>query len=98
MDKGLDILENALDPPAQTSGDGKEADNAKVGKWVTVGEDEEDQEQEEEEEEEMESLLFFPTGLSRPKPRTYYKASDPEWQAYRRLAKDPERRMRIRGG
>jgi hypothetical protein len=105
LDKGLDILENAVEPTEQTSGGEKEAgtqptaDNDKAGRWMTVGKDGKEQEhEEEEEEEEMESLLFFPTGLSRPKPKTFYKGSDPEWQAFKRLGQDPERQTRIKGG
>ncbi|KAF2281194.1 uncharacterized protein EI97DRAFT_389638 [Westerdykella ornata] len=46
-------------------------------------------------EEELEAILFIPTGFSRPKPRTRYKASDPEWQEYVRLANDPQRIRRM---
>ncbi|KAI8940313.1 hypothetical protein NX059_004009 [Plenodomus lindquistii] len=42
-------------------------------------------------------LLFLPTGLSRPGPRTFYKGSDPEWQEFRRIATDKPRAEKIRG-
>ncbi|KAJ4287212.1 hypothetical protein N0V90_012610 [Kalmusia sp. IMI 367209] len=67
--------------------------------------DEEDDEQDDEDEEEEddyddeddEGLIFFPTGFSRPKPRTYYRGSDPEWQEFIRLAPDRQRMDKIRG-
>jgi len=43
-----------------------------------------------------EGLLFFPTGFSRPKPRTYYRGSDPEWQEFVRLSNDKSRIEKIR--
>ncbi|KAF2650216.1 hypothetical protein K491DRAFT_707704 [Lophiostoma macrostomum CBS 122681] len=54
-------------------------------------------EEEDEEDEEGEALFFLPTGFSRPKPRTFWKGSDPEWQEFRRIAQDKERVVRIRG-
>ena len=47
-------------------------------------------------EDDYEVLLFLPTGLSRPKPRTLYRGSDPEWQEFKRLATDAPRVQRIR--
>jgi hypothetical protein len=61
--------------------------------WETVGEEEDE---DEEDEEDVEPLLFLPTGLSRPKARTFYKGSDPEWQEFMRIAKDPELRKKIK--
>lgn len=101
LDKGLDILEEAVDPTARTSGQekgaGEQANSGddKAGKWETVGED---GEEEEEEEEDVESLLFFPTGLSRPKPRTFYKGTDPEWKEFQRISEDKELKKRIESG
>ncbi|KAF2705170.1 hypothetical protein K504DRAFT_460436 [Pleomassaria siparia CBS 279.74] len=44
-----------------------------------------------------EPLIFLPTGLSREKPRSYYKGSDPEWQEFVKIAPDRVRLQRIRG-
>ncbi|KAL5114711.1 hypothetical protein ACEQ8H_007380 [Pleosporales sp. CAS-2024a] len=41
-------------------------------------------------------LLFLPTGFSRPRPRTFYRGSDPEWQEFRKIATDRPRVDRIR--
>jgi hypothetical protein len=54
-------------------------------------------EEEEDEEEDEDIILFLPTGFSRPKPRTFYKGSDPEWQEFIKLAKDRPRVEKIRG-
>ncbi|KAK3208537.1 hypothetical protein GRF29_77g1000491 [Pseudopithomyces chartarum] len=59
--------------------------------------DDNDDEDGEEEEEEDDSLIFFPTGFSRPRPRRFYKGSDPEWQTFARLAPDRQRLDKIRG-
>jgi hypothetical protein len=50
-----------------------------------------------EEDEEGEAVLFLPTGFSRPKAKTFWKGSDPEWQEFRKIAQDKERVLRIRG-
>ena len=42
------------------------------------------------------AILFLPTGLSRPKPQTYWKGSDPEWQEYKRISQDKATIDRIR--
>jgi hypothetical protein len=63
----------------------------------TGKDDDEDGEAEDEDEEEEEGLIFFPTGLSRPKKKEYYKGSDPEWQEFVRIAPDRTRIDRIRG-
>lgn len=42
-------------------------------------------------------LLFLPTGLSRPKPKSFYRGSDPEWREFRKLATDRPRVDKIRG-
>ncbi|KAE8833007.1 hypothetical protein PTNB73_09592 [Pyrenophora teres f. teres] len=60
--------------------------------WTTVG-----QEVVEDDEEEEESLLFLPTGFSRPKKKTFFKGTDPEWQEFRKLATDRPRVEKIRG-
>lgn len=52
----------------------------------------------EQDDEDMENvLLFLPTGFSRPRPRTFYKGSDPEWQEFKRIATDKDRASKIRG-
>lgn len=52
---------------------------------------------EEDEEDEEEALIFLPTGFSQPRPPTFYKGSDPEWQEFVRIAPDRSRIERIRG-
>jgi hypothetical protein len=54
-------------------------------------------EEEDEDEEVEDCLIFFPTGFSRPRPRTFYRGSDPEWQTFTRLAPDRQRIDKIRG-
>jgi hypothetical protein len=60
--------------------------------------DEEDVEEEDEEEDDDydDALIFLPTGFSRPKPKTFYRGSDPEWQEYRKVATDRPRVEKIR--
>ncbi|KAG9199664.1 hypothetical protein G6514_008219 [Epicoccum nigrum] len=48
------------------------------------------------EEEYDDAILFLPTGLSRPKPLTYYKGSDPEWQEFKRISQDRAKVDKIR--
>ncbi|KAG9188813.1 hypothetical protein G6011_07518 [Alternaria panax] len=62
--------------------------------WTTVGPEDED---EDEDDEYDDAILFLPTGLSRPRPKTFWKGSDPEWQEFRRLATDRARVEKIRG-
>ncbi|KAH6638359.1 hypothetical protein C7974DRAFT_391416 [Boeremia exigua] len=61
-----------------------------------IGEAEEEDEEDEDEEEYDEAVLFFPTGLSRRKPTTLYKGSDPEWQEFKKVSQDKARVERIR--
>jgi hypothetical protein len=42
------------------------------------------------------AILFLPTGLSRPKPPTYYKGSDPEWLEFKRISQDRVKIEKIR--
>jgi hypothetical protein len=53
-------------------------------------------ENEYEDEEWDDVIMFLPTGLSRARPRTFYKGSDEEWQEFMRIAPDKERTKRIR--
>ncbi|KAK7191773.1 hypothetical protein PSPO01_02222 [Paraphaeosphaeria sporulosa] len=71
--------------------------NDNGGREITDEEEAEWEEQDDEEEEEEDGLLFFPTGFSRPRPRSYYRGSDPEWQTFVRLAQDRPRVEKIRG-
>lgn len=77
-----------------------EAEQKKNNEWQKVGKDGEvevDEEAGEEDDEEYDdTLLFLPTGLARPKPKTYYRGSDPEWQEFRKIARDRPRIERIR--
>jgi hypothetical protein len=53
-----------------------------------------DEEVDDDEEEDV--LLFLPTGFSRPRPRTFYKGSDPEWKEFSKVASDRPRVEKIR--
>jgi hypothetical protein len=76
---------------------------AKRIRWRKVGEDgeiegpDDDDEEEDDEEDEETGIIFFPTGLSRPKKKELYRGSDPEWQEFIRIAPDRKRTDRIRG-
>ncbi|KAF1941612.1 hypothetical protein EJ02DRAFT_404155 [Clathrospora elynae] len=61
------------------------------------GGDGEVEEEEGEDEEYVNAILFLPTGFSRPSAKTFYRGSDPEWQAFRKLATDRPRVEKIRG-
>jgi hypothetical protein len=50
---------------------------------------------EEDEEAEEEDSWFIPLGWAKPKPREFYRASDPEWQGFLKVAKDPKEREHI---
>jgi len=63
--------------------------------WEVAGQDVD--EDEDEDEDYDDTLLFLPTGLSRPRPKTFYRGSDPEWQEFRKLASDRPRAEKIRG-
>lgn len=58
--------------------------------------DEEYEDEDEDEEEYDDAVLFLPTGLSRQKPKTYYRGSDPEWQEFKKISQDKARIERIR--
>jgi hypothetical protein len=60
-------------------------------------EEEDEWEEQDDDEEEDDGLIFFPTGFSRPRPRTFYRGSDPEWQTFTRLAPNRQRIDKIRG-
>ncbi|KAF1830212.1 hypothetical protein BDW02DRAFT_573261 [Decorospora gaudefroyi] len=71
--------------------------------WQDAGKEGDDDEEEEEDEEDDDddddddAILFLPTGFSRPRPATFYKGSDPEWQEFRKISRDRERVHKIRG-
>lgn len=65
-----------------------------VGRYLDSA-DLDDLEDEDGEEDEDEESWYIPLGWSKPKPRTYYKASDPEWQGFLKIAKDPKEREHI---
>ncbi|KAF2636368.1 hypothetical protein P280DRAFT_378860, partial [Massarina eburnea CBS 473.64] len=89
VDGELEALdEEEIENPAVQSKNPEEV--AREGREIT-------DEEEDEDEDEEEGLIFFPTGFSRPKPRTFYKGSDPEWQEFVKLARDRNRINRIRG-
>lgn len=73
------------------------------GREVTDEDEDEDEDdddeysdEEHEEDDEDDGLIFFPTGFSRPRPRRFYRGSDPEWQTFARLAPDRQRMNKIR--
>jgi hypothetical protein len=53
-------------------------------------------EKEDDDEEYEDALLFLPTGFSRPRPKTFYRGSDPEWQEFKKLATDRPKVEKIR--
>jgi hypothetical protein len=59
------------------------------------GEEVEDEEYEDEDDYD-DAILFLPTGFSRPKPKTLYRGSDPEWQEFKKVASDRPRVEKIR--
>ncbi len=50
-----------------------------------------------EEEDEVDDSVFIPLGWARPRPRAYYKGSDPEWQEFIKLFKDKKRTQDVQG-
>ncbi len=89
----------------------QEVDQSKPGRWKKQvrredgsldevddeeANDEEDDEEEDDEEEYDDAILFFPTGFSRLKQKTFYRGSDPEWQEFKKLSQDKARIERIR--
>jgi hypothetical protein len=73
----------------------KEGSPADEDGWQKAGEEVEDEEEEEEEYDD--AILFLPTGFSRPRRKTFYKGSDPEWQAFKKIATERPRVEKIRG-
>lgn len=63
--------------------------------WQEAGQEQDDEEADEDEDED-EAILFLPTGFSRPRRKTYYRSSDPEWQEFKRIATNPARVQKIR--
>lgn len=70
-------------------------DKQNKNEWQEAGQEVDDEDDEEYEEEDH-ALLFLPTGFTRPKPRTFYRGSDPEWQEFKKVATDPPRIQKIR--
>jgi hypothetical protein len=92
LDVEIEIEEEKADDERET----------KRVRWRKVGEDTEDEDveeedQDDEDDEEETGLIFFPTGLSRPKRKEFYRGSDPEWQEFVRIAPDRTRLDRVRG-
>ncbi|KAH7408437.1 hypothetical protein DE146DRAFT_646215 [Phaeosphaeria sp. MPI-PUGE-AT-0046c] len=54
-----------------------------------------DEDDDDDDEDYDDALLFLPTGFSRPRPQTFYKGSDPEWQEFKKLATDRPRCEKI---
>lgn len=82
------------DAEQEASGANTEDEEGDGGWQRATGDDMEDDEDYEDDEV---ALLFFPTGFSRPKPRTFYKGTDPEWQEFIKIASDRTRIDQIRG-
>lgn len=93
-DEALEQRKRSQQPPIPAldahDKSGRKVAGEEEGGWEVQGDEAEDEEEEEE------ALLFFPTGFSRARPRTYYKGSDPEWQAFIRVTKDPRQMQKIR--
>ncbi|PVI08098.1 hypothetical protein DM02DRAFT_579222 [Periconia macrospinosa] len=89
------LLEEEEDEEDQ-SHPGTAADQGESEEDGDKEEDEDEFEEYEEDEDEEETLFFFPTGLSRLKPQEFYKASDPEWQEFVKIAPDRKRVDKIR--
>jgi hypothetical protein len=75
-------LEVEIEEVEQSSQDGWEVAGPEAD-----GDDEEDDD---------DAILFLPTGLSRPRQRTFYKGSDSEWQTFKKIATDRSRADKIR--
>ena len=43
-----------------------------------------------------EDAVFIPLGLTRQRPRTFYKGSDPEWQSFIEFRKDQNQELAVR--
>lgn len=69
------------------------------GREITDQDEEDWKEQEDgdEEEEYDDGLLFFPTGFTRPAPKTFYRGSDPEWDTFIQIARDHQRMDKLKG-
>ncbi|KAF2869524.1 hypothetical protein BDV95DRAFT_577595 [Massariosphaeria phaeospora] len=92
---GYSALQRALDGEEEAERDQNHA-NRPQRRDSSGGEIKNDDEEQEQDEEDEDVLLFLPTGLSRPRPQTYYKGSDPEWQEFIRIAPDRKRMDRLR--
>lgn len=68
---------------AEEAGEQEDGDDDEEGEW-------------EEADEEPEGL-FIPLGFAKPRPRTFYRGSDPEWQEFRKLAPDTKKHTKMRG-
>ena len=45
-----------------------------------------------------EDAVFIPLGLTRQRPVTFYKGSDPEWQSFLEFKRDRKRETAVRSG
>jgi hypothetical protein len=86
--------EEEKDNKQRSSRPGNQIGNEDGGEEADEGDVEE--EDEEEDDDYDDALIFLPTGFSRPKPKTFYRGSDPEWQEYRKVATDRPRVEKIR--
>jgi hypothetical protein len=77
--------------PTSTRSGGQISNGDKTNEAAEEAADEYD-----DDEEYDDAILFLPTGFSRPKPKTYYRGSDPEWQEFRKVALDRPRVEKIR--
>lgn len=91
---GIDVEVGVVD---EQRGKGKGAHSGgqsrKENEWQDAGQEVVDDDDEEYDD----ALLFLPTGLSRPGPKTFYRGSDPEWQEFKQVATDLPRVEKIRG-
>ncbi|KAF1839972.1 uncharacterized protein K460DRAFT_371935 [Cucurbitaria berberidis CBS 394.84] len=85
----IEEVQEEQQPPTRSTGQiHNEDENSEPGQEV---------DEEEDEDYEDDALLFLPTGFSRPRPKTFYRGSDPEWQEFKKLATDRPRVEKIRG-
>ncbi|EOA88963.1 uncharacterized protein SETTUDRAFT_176358 [Exserohilum turcica Et28A] len=82
---GLEVEIEEIDDDNQSA-------NPEQDGWEAVGPAAEDGKEEDDGEG---AILFLPTGFSRPRQRTFYKGSDPEWQDFKKIAIDRAKANKI---
>ena len=85
-------IEVEIEEVEEKGGHSNRSGNTGDDGWEVVGPAKDD-----EDEDDDGAILFLPTGFSRPRRKTFYKGSDPEWQDFKRIASDRPRVEKIRG-